>query len=352
MKNSGSHTILYVSSNDGSDMRIHKEIKTLSKHSKVIFLGIGDPGNCFVSPYCKKTILIKGKRNTVWVLTKQIAVFLKLLITFKIKSIHIINEQLYIFFYPFCFFKHTVLDLFDSIFLTKNSGGEKLSLLKQLVYLPANKIIVTDENRYLLMPAALKFKCVIVPNYPFYFKNNIVKEKDTDLRILYNGWMGQKRGTEVIEGLLQTQLPLKVIMAGWFCDEYTKELVNRYPGQINFLGVIPQEKALEIAQQNADYILCVYAPVNQNNINASPNKVYDAIQTSTPLIINAEIKVSQWVKDNKIGFVMDQYNPQDYSKLYTELNNAKHSFSFSEETKVFYTWQSVEEELLKAHQIK
>lgn len=344
--------LLYVCSNDGSDMRINKEIKSLCKYADIIFLGVGDYTNCYISNYCKTVILIKGKRNTLWMITKQIAFFLKLLITLNIKTVHIINEQLYIFFYPFLFFKYTVLDLFDSIFLQKNRGGEKLKFFKQILYWPANKIIVTDENRFYLTAASLRPKCIILPNYPNYFPNNTAKEKSADLRILYNGWLGLKRGTEVVEGLLKTKLPLKIYMAGWYSDDYTKKMVDRYPVQMNFLGILPQQTALEIAQQTADYILCVYAPINQNNINASPNKVYDAIQTSTPLIINAEIKVSQWVKDNRIGFVMDQYNVEDYSKLYTELKNAKYSFSFSEETKVFYTWETVEENLLKAHQLK
>jgi glycosyltransferase involved in cell wall biosynthesis len=250
------------------------------------------------------------------------------------------------------FFKYTVLDVFDSIFLRKNQGGEKLKLLKQLLYLPANKIIVTDENRYNLMPDRLRTKSVILPNYPGSFSFDKKKEGSGCLRILYNGWMGQKRGTEIIEGLIKTKLPLKIFMAGWFSDDYTRELVKKYPESIEFLGVLPQQEALKLAQQKADYILCVYAPVNQNNINASPNKVYDAIQTCTPLIINAEIKVSEWVREMGIGFIMNEYDIKDYPRLYAELNEMKGSFVFSEKIKTYYTWENIEGNLLKAHQLK
>lgn len=342
---------MYVTTNDGSDMRINKEVKTLSKSSAVFFLGVGKHDNCYISNYCSKVILVQGKRNSVWVILKQVIAFLKIIATKKINSIHIINEQLYVFFYPFLLFKYTVLDLFDSIFLRKNKAGEKMAWLKKMLYFPANRIIVTDENRYHLMPAILRSRCVILPNYPARFLSSSQKESSEDLRILYNGWMGKKRGTEVIEGLLKTGLPLKVFMAGWFSDDYTKELVDRYPEQVKFLGVIPQQQALEVAQMKADYILCVYAPVNQNNINASPNKVYDAIQTATPLIINAEIKISDWVKENKIGFIMPAYDADDYANLYRELNAMKNSFSFPESTRTFYTWENVEENLLKAHQL-
>jgi len=342
--------LLFVSSNDGSDMRINKEVKTLGKHFDLIFLGVGEKSKCYVAPFCKEVILIKGKRNSIPVLIKQILIFIKLLIIKKIKSIHIVNEQLYIFFYPFLFFKHTVLDLFDSIFLRKNKSGEKIKWLKQLLYLPANKIIVTDKNRYNLMPESLRSKCIILPNYPEYFSNENKKEGSDSLRILFNGWMGLNRGTEIVEGLLKTRLPLKIYMAGWFSDDYTRNLVSVYPGEIEFLGVIPQQTALELAQTKADYILCVYAPVNENNINASPNKVYDGIQTATPIIINSEVRISDWVKEKGIGFILSQYNVPDFKKLYFDLQEDKNKFSFDDELKNSYTWESVEGDLLKAHQ--
>ena len=344
-------TILFVSTNDGSDMRINKEIRSLQKHSEVIFFGVGDQSKCYVAPFCKEVILVKGKRNSISVLIKQVLIFIKLLVTRKINSVHIINEQLYIFFYPVLFFQHTVLDLFDSIFLKRNRSGEKMKWIKRLLYWPANTILVTDENRYNLMPVSMQPQCLVLPNYPEYFEFTTKKEGSADLRILYNGWMGLNRGTELIEGLLKTGLLLKIYMAGWFSEEYTRKLVNEYPEKIEFLGVIPQQSALELAHTKADYILCVYAPINENNINASPNKVFDAIQTETPLIINAEVKISGWVREKGIGFVLPGYDVADYSQLYFDLQKDKNKFSFNADLKKYYTWESVEGNLLKAHQL-
>ncbi len=332
-------------------MRINKEVRTLHKHIKVIFLGVGQKSKCYVGEYCSEVFLIKGKRNSVPVLLKQVLVFIKLLLTRKIKSIHIINEEFYTILYPFLFFKHTVLDLFDSVFLRKNKSGGKMKWLKKLLYWPANRIIVTDENRYTLMPESLRSKCIVLPNYPGYLSFIAEKEKSDILRILFNGWMGLNRGTEIVEGLLKTKLPIQILMAGWFSDDYTRKLAGLYPEQIEFLGVIPQHSALELAQIKADYILCVYAPFNENNINASPNKVYDAIQTVTPLIINAEVRISNWVKEKGIGFILPKYDVEDYNKLYYDLQKNKNSFRFNSELKSSYTWESIEGNLLKAHQL-
>ena len=343
--------ILYISSNDGSDMRITKEIKTLSKFAKIIFIGVKGEGDCYVRPYCDEIYLINGSRKNPFTIIKQFCTSLYLMIFKRIHSIHIINEQLMVFFYPLLFFKHTVLDLFDSIFLKRNYPGSKLTFLKHVVYAPANIIIVTDDNRYNLMAETLKDKCIVVANYPNRIVSIPPKGIDRPLTLMYNGWMGLGRGTEIVEGLLNTNLPIKILMAGWFSDEYTKNLVKQFPEKIEFSGVIPQRKALFLAAERADYILCVYAPLNTNNINASPNKVFDAILIDTPLIINKEVKLSQWVIANNLGIVIEQYNISNYEEFYYQLVSNRGKYYFSNDFKQQYVWESIEGIVLKAHKL-
>lgn len=341
--------ILYVSSNDGSDMRINKEVETLSRAAQITFLGVGTGDNCYVKQYCSRTVLINGRRNTMVTQIRLVYAFTGIIFKNKITSIHIINEQLLIFFYPFLFRKSVVLDLFDSIFLRWNKPGNKWVLLKKIAYLPVKRILVTDNNRQNLMPDFVRKKCLVLPNYPHSFKSEI-KQKTTDkLTILYNGWMGLHRGTEVVEGLLKTGLPVRVIMAGWFSDDYTRELPGKYNESIEFLGVLPQAETHRIAAEEADYIMCVYEPINENNINASPNKIYDAIQTDTPVIINQEVKVSSFVNEHSLGIVIPTYSIADFHQLYFQLADRKNSFGFSPELKKKYSWENVEDVLLEAH---
>jgi len=140
-----------------------------------------------------------------------------------------------------------------------------------------------------------------------------------------------------------------VIMMGWFSDDGAKELAKHE--RVDYRGVVPQQQALEVAATEADYILCVYEPINLNNINASPNKIYDAIQASTPLIINAEVKVSSLVSDLNIGIVMPTCFPADYRSLVAELQTKKRLFTFPEGLKQTYTWEHVESKLWTAHQL-
>ncbi len=344
--------ILYVSTNDGSDTRINKEIKSLAKSYNIIYLGVGKHSTInFAKSYCSEFHLINGIRNHPVTIIKQIVLFLKLLITKKIHSVHVINEQLMIFFYPFLFFKHTVLDVFDSIFLRWNKPKNKWKFLKKFIYAPVNKIIVTDENRKKLMPEFLSSKIEVIQNYPYLGKTKPVKKNDNrPLTIFYFGTLNKSRGTEFLIDLLSLKKPIKIMMAGWITDKITEKLIEY--DNVEYLKVLNQNQVSELASKNADYILCLYEPNNSNNINASPNKIYDAIQTQTPVIINNEILVSDFVKKNNVGVIIPSYYSYDTCEIYNTLQQQKNNFTINEKLKSKFSWESIENKLLKTHEKK
>ena len=117
---------------------------------------------------------------------------------------------------------------------------------------------------------------------------------------------------------------------------------------MEFLGVLTQQQSTELAAQ-CDYILSLYEPINENNINASPNKIYDAIQVGTPVIINREVKVAAFVEENQLGYVLDSFYADDYPKLVEELVYRKRNYQFSEKLRARFTWEAVEDKLVDAH---
>ena len=341
--------LIYISSNDGSDTRIVKEVRTLSRQFDIIFLGVGPYGDRnFAKEYCSELKLIQGKRNRPGTLFRHVWAFISILLRKNIHSVHVINEQLMIFFYPFLFGKKVVLDLFDSFFLMHvNRPGNRWSFIKTLVYAPVDTILVTDENRFGLMNDRAKGKTSILPNYPNRHPNYPKASDPRYITLFYSGTMNLERGTRLLRDLLKADPRIRVIMAGWITDEETTEL-SRSAG-VDFRGVMPQEQALEIAAKECDYVLCLYSPHSDNNINASPNKIYDAIQTGTPVIINAEVKVSTFVVQQELGYVLRNYNRYDAAAVAEELAVRKGSYAFQPELREAYTWESVEQVLIEAH---
>ncbi len=343
--------IVYLSSNDGTDTRINKEVRTLSTTFDVFYIGVTEDGrdSGFLKEYCFSTHSIVGKRNHPMTLLKQIVSFIKIISSHRVHSIHVVNEQLMIFYWPFLFFYHVVLDVFDSIFLRINIHRNKWTLFKKLVYAPCNKIIVTDDVRRDLMPDFLQNNLAVLPNYPFRYTGPISHNSSKEtLTVLFFGWLGMTRGGSIAKGLLESNDKVNIIMLGWFVDDECRQLTE-HP-HVDYRGVIPQINALEIAATEADYILCLYEPLNQNMINASPNKIYDGIQTETPLLINKEVTAASLVENLNIGIVIPTYYPEDFRSLANLLLKSKKNFDFSNVLKEKYTWESIEDVLLSCHQ--
>jgi hypothetical protein len=344
-----SRPILYLSFNDGSDMRVNKEVCTLSRIAPVVLMALGpDPLQCYARPHVHTLHFVRGKRMSAGTLLQYFARCLYLLATRRYHSVHIINEPQLMALWPLLWFqKHVVLDVFDSVFLRNNRPGNRWRLLKKIVYAPVSQLIVTDGNRLTLLPDFLQSKATIVPNYPYRLNGLPARERPPHLTIMYYGWLGEQRGTETIRHLLAADPSLHVLMAGWLADEPSRTLANH--ARVKWLGVVPQAEALGLVARHADYILCVYAPVNDNNINASPNKIFDAIQTRTPVIMNAEVKVADFVAQQQIGYVMPGYSCSDYARLAAELYQRRESYVFEEDLRQTYSWEKTEEALLEAH---
>jgi hypothetical protein len=339
--------LLYISINDGSDTRINKEIGTLATRFEIYYLGIGkNTEKSFAQNYCKSFRLIQGHHSNVSSLIKFYLLFLRTFFSQSFKSIHVINEQLLLIFYPFLYLRksNVVLDIFDSMFLR---SGKKMDLLRTITYhLPAF-ILVTDDNRKSLMPIRFQKKTIVVENYPYKLNSPIAAaESRGKLVIFYNGSMSNARGTKMLLQMLKLSSEVEVKMAGWIYDEDTK-MLSKHP-QVHFLGVVPQQESMKIASQ-CDYILSLYEPKNENNINASPNKIYDAIQAQTPVIINAEVKIAEFVKKQAIGYVLDSFYQMEYEKILQDLISLKGSFRFSSSLQNKYTWEAIENKLLQAH---
>ena len=341
--------LLYVSLNDGSDMRINKEVKTLSAHFDVDFVGVAnDDTKAFVRPFVTEISLVAGERRQPKTLLKFVFLVAKKMLFTRYHSVHVINEQPLLLLYPFLFLqKHVVLDLFDSLFLMKNKVGNQMVWLKKMVYAPAHVLLVTDENRRTLLPDCFQKAAVVLPNYPYKLIDIPTKGRHKTLTIMYFGWLGSTRGTHTMEQLMLADDTVRVLMAGW-CGDAASEKLSQHPNA-TWLGVLPQQEAMHTAAQRADYILCVYAPVEQNNINASPNKIYDAIQTRTPVIMNPEVRVHSFVKQNNLGYIMDQYEATDYKKMAEVLFNQRQSYQFDDALVAQFTWENVEGQLIIAH---
>lgn len=342
------NNLIYICNNNGSDTRVSKEIDTLSRHFGVHFLGFEkdshherDYGG--LSSYNLVQGAIRNPRSLFFFCLEA----RRLLVRFPEASVHIVNEQLAAILMPLIFRRHVVIDSFDSMFLRMNLPGNRAQSLKKMVYGPARSIIVTDVNRFNLLPDVVKEKSVIIPNVP---RRSEYPEKTRNpdlLTLCYFGSLAEKRGSRFIKGMLDTSSSVRCIAAGWAADDYTRDLLRHE--RIEFLGSLPQKDVNAVLAEKGDYLVAVYPLDNQNNVNASPNKIYDAIHTKTPLIITSGVIASEFVQTAGIGLAIDTEKDLDFHSLFAELMNSRDRFSFSDSDIFENSWEAFEDMLCAVH---
>lgn len=345
-------TVLYLSLNDGSDTRINKEVWTLGRHARVHFVGVQqDSGDrAYVRDKVSSFQVVRGRRRAGATLLRLLMVTRRLLREHQPDSLHVVNEDLAFVLSPVLHgHPRLVLDVFDSLFLKRAMPRPAAALLQRYIYGLAKGILVTDGERAGLMPALARDRLTIVQNYPYaYTGNKPVRPPGAPLRIYVNGTVNQGRGTAFMEGLLGLSQPVEATLAGWLTDDAARAL-SRHP-RVRFLGTVPQQRSMELAAA-ADYILCLYQPSNQNNLFASPNKIYDAVQAGTPVIINRETRVARFVEQHGLGVVLDSFFETDFPEVHRRLMDFLPHFRVPPELKTGCTWEAIEHRLLAAHGI-
>ncbi len=337
--------ILYISNNDGSDTRIRKELKSFSTKYQVIFLGIAGAKNYLKEFGNIEQYLVKGSRKSIVTYIKLILKIIRIrLNTSNIAGCHVINEFNLFWALPFIWDTKVVLDIFDSFFLKNRFFN--YSFIKSFFYFFPDLIIVTDSNRKNLIPAKLHSKCIIIPNYPNDSKLKSIKifGSDKKTKICIYGSITKSRGKPFIDSLQKhnynTNVELHV--AGWLYDDFSNSLLQSK--NTFYYNILEQNEALFLAA-NCDLILCLYEPNTMNNIYASPNKIYDAILLNKKVIINSEVLVSDFVKENNLGIIIENYYEPNIASFVLNIEKVLKQNNKIQNPKE-YTWNYLESKLL------
>lgn len=358
--------VLYLSRNDGSDTRIRKEVKTLIKHNISVTVVVCAKNNEKKLPIDNPNLSYIFVPNIIlnFPAAKFLHMFILALITLKelsfhnYDSIHVLNEEMFIPCILGKLFKiNVVLDLFDSIAL-KFSGRNKY-LFKLLLTCTniaknnATKILVTDNLRQNLLSKPHLEKSLVLPNYPN--RENIPQlellEPSFQESIDYNnsmflgGSLSKGRGLETITQALKVNKNLRVICAGWLKDNYAQSFI-KHP-QVQYFGVLSQKEANQLLMC-CKVNIALYEPTNQNNIYASPNKVFDSLCIGKYVFLNSEVKMSKWLKKSKLVKVLTYNSSQQLVDKFDECDNLQH-YRMAKKYQRLFTWERFEDQLIKSH---
>lgn len=323
-----------------SDARVRKTLAYLRLRSESVFFSGGkscdNPTPFFIDGVGYDYL---NRDKTILILIKIAWLdFRKMLNCKSGDTVYLVNEHMAFVLFPMVVYwkfrkVKIVLDIYDSILLVYNSNKFiKFSCI--LLYYLVDVVIVTDENRKNLISNLISLdKIKVLENFPIYTDKHVSKKKSQKVNLFFSGSLHETRGWSFIKQFANID-PFVVYIAGW---NNLKDDKFIYPDNFRNLGLLNQEEILDLMNSEINWVFCLYEPINENNINASPNKIFDAIHTNCGIIVNSELAIANLVQNNNWGLVINSYydNIDDYIN---SLINLKNDFLYTEELKIGYSF--------------
>lgn len=206
-----------------------------------------------------------------------------------------------------------VYDIFD-FYAESLPSGIPQGIVYLIAYLEkfcirfTDSVIIVDKCRYIQIEGSKIKNMSIIMNCP----NEITFESNIPLNykkftVLYAGMISKTRGLEQLINAIKDENDINLIVAGTGEDEsYFKPIFSKMNNVI-FKGQISYEESLNLTFQ-VNVIFGFYDPTIPNNRLASPNKLFEAMMCSTPIIVNEETSMAEIVKQNNCGLIVPYNN--------------------------------------------
>lgn len=200
---------------------------------------------------------------------------------------------------------------------------------EKFMYKKAEKIIVLLPNakEYIKSKGIASEKIVWIPNGVNLEQFDNPKQLDSDsnlvqllrknkdnFKIIYTGAHGPANGLSVIidtAKILQKnhdEIQFFLIGDGVEKEKLQYDSKKHNLKNIYFFSSIPKEQIPDLLQY-ADLLLHCFAPINVFKYGISPNKIYDYLASSKPIIMSVET-TNNIVQDAEAGIVVEPENPE------------------------------------------
>jgi len=200
---------------------------------------------------------------------------------------------------------------------------------EKFMYERAEKIIVLLPNakKYIENKGIASEKIVWIPNgvnleqfdNPKHLDSDsnlvqLLRKNKDNFKIIYTGAHGPANGLSVIidtAKILQKnhdEIQFFLIGDGVEKEKLQYDSKKHNLKNIHFFSSIPKEKISDLLQY-ADLLLHCFAPINVFKYGISPNKIYDYLASSKPIIMSVET-TNNIVQDAEAGIVVEPGNPK------------------------------------------
>jgi len=254
--------------------------------------------------------------------------------------------------------KKIVYDIFD--FYSESLPENIPSLIRNIIsnfekfcIRFVDSVIIVDNSRYVQIKDAKIKNLDIVMNCPNDVVYSTKKSPHKEFIIFYGGMISKTRGLMELINAIRDLDNIKIIIAGMGEDEDLFKEISSKTKNVTYLGWINYEKYIDLTL-SSDLIFGFYDPKIPNNRLASPNKLFEAMMCSTPIIVNKETSMAEIVKQDKCGVVVPYSDCNSLKRSIIKLKeNQELCLKMGESgRKAFekeYNWKIMESRLLNVY---
>jgi len=290
---------------------INRQYKT--KRFKLIF----KQGPCFYLEYNIRLLIFLLFRKFDIIVANDLDTLLGSFISSKLKSKQLVYDSHEYF--------TEVPELFNRNF------PKKVWMFIERIILPRVKSSYTvSESIAITYNKLYNIDMKVVRNVPYFLKSDEDQKSinNETKHILYQGSLNIGRGLEHIIDAMQYIKNAKLTIIGdgdirlqLKARIKTKELEDK----VEIKGRIPFEELMNETKK-ADLGIALEENLGLNYYYALPNKLFDYIQASVPVLVSPFPEMQKIVNNYDIGTVYDHKNPQALAKKITEVFELKNRY--------------------------
>lgn len=250
--------------------------------------------------------------------------------------------------------KKLVFDIFDYLSTNPNNMFRKIiQLLENSIINGADGVIICTEQRRGQIHGTKPKRLAIIHNSPQELPCKGKLSKDQCLKKVYKiAYVGILQDYRLLIEISEVIVDMKNVELhiGGFgkYEDYFEQLSKKYDN-IKYYGKLLYDETIEL-ERNCDIMTAIYDPAIGNHYYAAPNKFYEALMLGKPLIMAKETGMSDVVKDNKIGVLID-FSKEGFGAGLAELISQEHrwddiSFNMQQIYREQFSWDEMKFRLI------
>lgn len=220
--------------------------------------------------------------------------------------------------------KKLVYDIFD-YYIDSHYVPNKLKKLVEKIEISiinkADLTIICTEQRKKQIKKSNPKKCIVIYNTPEIFKNidksEVIKSNSKRVKIVYVGILQENRLLEEIGREITKYKNVELHIGGFGkLEDYFLELSKKCEN-VFFYGKMRYKDVLAL-EKDCDILFATYNPIIENHKYSAPNKLYEAMALSKPIIVCKHTGIDKIVNEEGMGLSIS-YNSEQFIESIKEL---------------------------------